>query len=178
MKKAIKIINIVTGICWIVLSVVWMILAILAFVGGAAVGGYYGGSAGAAAGALVGIPYIICFVIFLIGAIFSFVANKHLAYATCKKDMLKWGILLIIFANVVSGVMILACPDSQYAIGAMPKPQPQPQPNPYVQPAPQPAPAPSNDVAAQLGDLKKLHEMGVLTDAEYEAKRAEVISKL
>ena len=41
-----------------------------------------------------------------------------------------------------------------------------------------PAPAPAPDPAAALSSLADLHERGAITDAEYEAKKAELLARM
>jgi hypothetical protein len=59
-------------------------------------------------------------------------------------------------------------------------PAPQPIPQPTMQPTPQPAPAdaPSGDVFAALEKLGALRDRGVLSDAEFSAKKAELLARL
>jgi hypothetical protein len=40
------------------------------------------------------------------------------------------------------------------------------------------APAPPAGAASRLAELKALHEQGLLSDAEYESKRADVVKSL
>jgi hypothetical protein len=65
----------------------------------------------------------------------------------------------------------------QYAQQQYAQPQyAQPQ---YVQPAPQPAPppaAPAEDMFKQLEKLGQLHAQGILTDAEFAAQKARILS--
>ncbi len=42
--------------------------------------------------------------------------------------------------------------------------------------APQPAPAPAPDPIAQLKDLAELKSQGILTEAEFEAQKAKILS--
>jgi hypothetical protein len=42
----------------------------------------------------------------------------------------------------------------------------------------QPPPQPQPSAADRLADVTRLHEQGLLTDEEYQAKRAEIISQL
>ena len=57
--------------------------------------------------------------------------------------------------------------------GSSPYDQPEPAPA-YAEPAPAPA-APQADMIQQLKDLAALHEQGVLTDEEFQAKKARVL---
>jgi hypothetical protein len=61
--------------------------------------------------------------------------------------------------------------DQQYA---QQPPQYAQQPPQYA-PAPQPA-APARDPVAQLKDLAELKSQGILTDAEFEAQKAKILS--
>jgi hypothetical protein len=65
----------------------------------------------------------------------------------------------------------------QYAQQQYAQPQyAQPQ---YAQPAPQPAPppaAPAEDMFEQLEKLGQLHAQGILTDAEFAAQKARILS--
>ena len=46
-------------------------------------------------------------------------------------------------------------------------------------PAPQPTPAPAaDDPAAALEKLAGLHDKGLITDAEYQAKRADILARI
>ena len=51
-----------------------------------------------------------------------------------------------------------------------------PPPQQYAQPAPAPAPAPAPDPIAQLKELAELKNQGILTDAEFQAQKAKILS--
>jgi len=64
------------------------------------------------------------------------------------------------------------------ATSAVPAPSPAPSPEPApVAPAAAPVPAPT-DAAASLERLAALHAQGVITDAEFEAKKAELLGRI
>lgn len=48
----------------------------------------------------------------------------------------------------------------------------------YAQSAPAPAPAQAPDIAGQLAQLGQLRDTGVLTAAEFEAKKAELLARM
>jgi hypothetical protein len=51
-----------------------------------------------------------------------------------------------------------------------------PPPPQYAQPAPAPAPPPAADPIAQLKELAELKNQGILTDAEFQAQKARILS--
>ena len=59
-----------------------------------------------------------------------------------------------------------------------PAPVPAPEPSPAPAPAPDPVPAPAPNVVEQLRQLGELRALGVVTDAEFEAKKAELLKRL
>ena len=50
------------------------------------------------------------------------------------------------------------------------------EPEPAYQPAPQAPPAPAADPIAQLKELAALKDQGVLTDAEFSAQKAKILT--
>lgn len=64
------------------------------------------------------------------------------------------------------------------------QPQPAAQPQPIPQPAPEedpmenPQPAPEEDPMEKLAKLKKMVEAGLITEEDYNTKKAEILSKM
>ncbi|MGN1104009.1 MAG: hypothetical protein ACI4QI_03955 [Candidatus Coproplasma sp.] len=59
------------------------------------------------------IPMFIVFIVLMIlGIVFGTKTLKKLNTATCKSELIVWGILDLIFCNVVGGILVLCLKDS------------------------------------------------------------------
>ena len=92
----------------------------------------------------------------------------------------------ITFTSQYGTVRVSDLPVVPLGGAAQPAPQPAPQPvsQPEFQPAPQPAQANApaspaqSEVLGMIEKLSSLHQQGVLTDAEFQTKKAELLARL
>ena len=92
----------------------------------------------------------------------------------------------ITFTSQYGTVRVSDLPVVPLGGAAQPAPQPAPQPvsQPDFQPAPQPAQANApaspaqSEVLGMIEKLSSLHQQGVLTDAEFQTKKAELLARL
>lgn len=128
---------------------------------------------------------------YLIGSIIILVVNcvscYQVEHATIKKDVIAIGIIGIIFGGVIPGIIILCIPEREFT-HSKPKSQQQTRPRPVVNnytvtnntenPTYREQPKTSISNATEtLRQLKQLLDEGIITQEEFDVKKAEILSK-
>lgn len=60
------------------------------------------------------ILYSVFFVVFLVCLVLSIVCYKKLKVAVSKKGMVAWGVITLLFVNLISGILMLCMDDFDY----------------------------------------------------------------
>ena len=118
MKTIIKVFNIITIVLNAIAIAFYLIFACIFFFGGGAI--IIEGIKENPGAEVASIPFFVYGIYFLLLAIPSFlpivfaaISNKKLTTAKTKNDLLLWGILCLVFANTISGILMLIISDEQ-----------------------------------------------------------------
>lgn len=112
-----------------------------------------------------GIPASLLFLIFVayaicIGIILPIYALKRIDTAKSKKDLQVWGIIILIFSNVVAGILILLIDDEELNRKAINNSNKQ---------------ITTDELSNRLEKLRRIKEEQNLTDEEYNELKKKVI---
>ena len=112
-----------------------------------------------------GIPASLLFLIFVayaicIGIILPIYALKRIDTAKSKKDLQVWGIIILIFSNLVAGILILLIDDEELNRKAINNSNKQ---------------ITTDELSSRLEKLRRIKEEQNLTDEEYNELKKKVI---
>lgn len=112
-----------------------------------------------------GIPASLLFLIFVayaicIGIILPIYALKRIDTAKSKKDLQVWGIIILIFSNLVAGILILLIDDEEFNRKAINNSNKQ---------------ITTDELSNRLEKLRRIKEEQNLTDEEYNELKKKVI---
>lgn len=112
-----------------------------------------------------GIPASLLFLIFVayaicIGIILPIYALKRIDTANSKKDLQVWGIVILIFSNLVAGILILLIDDEELNGKAINNSNKQ---------------ITTDELSSRLEKLRRIKEEQNLTDEEYNELKKKVI---
>jgi hypothetical protein len=118
MKNIIKVFNIITIVLNAIAIAFYLVIACIFFFGGGAI--IIESINESTGGEVASIPFFVYGIYFLLLAlpsilpiVFAAISNKKLTSAKSKNDLLIWGILCLVFANTISGVLMLIISDDQ-----------------------------------------------------------------
>ena len=121
MKKAIKILNLITIIFNIIGVIPLVIFAIICFLGGGAfiiegLENAYGEDLASIPMFVYGIYMLVLTISSIIPIVIASITNKKLEQATSKNDLILWGVLCLVFANQISGILLLVMSEEQLTL--------------------------------------------------------------
>ena len=169
MKTVIKVLNLLSFIGIIISSLVLLILGIVFLSNHQLLGNVHHLTPDEAAAIeltfrMLGIIFLVAFPLLLADAALVFVANKKFEKATTKNQIVVWAVLIIIFSNLLSGILMLIYdPENDVKKEVFVSSEVASQ---------------GDDAALKLKQLKDLFDAGLISEEEYSKKRKIYLERL